>query len=264
MRAVLLLMAVAAGAPAEESKSFPSSTAKLSQAEEIAIVKAGCDGNVTVDQYKNTTCSACPEEYPGGWRLGSVQFGHFKESAIENAFVEVLGCGTSTINQAAAMLLEKKNGAWRRDAYFQQKLGGTCRSVKRKDGRELLVCLGGWTWSGELHESIYVLDFKKEALMTELINTSDITGMGCMAPSYQADQIERVSFADKNGDGLEDLTVFATMSRGNIPQKQREQCPAEIRPSNLQQRTYQLVFYFDGEAFQPGPATKKAVSLFQN
>jgi hypothetical protein len=250
MRTVFLFLGFAL--PGLSFDDFPSTAAKLSSAENMAVMKAICPGKTYI-QGDRIMCDACPAELPSlwvPWWLGSVNLGHFVSPTAENALVEMVGCGTSTMNAEATALLARHGNQWTVVNQWQEKMAQECHQLKARAGHDVLVCERIYAWMGVIKTSIFALDFGAEGSgePKELAVTEDNSGMGCLVGELDRASIDSVVFSKARADGSTDIAITITEGHGKLTEAEQEKC--KDAPPEPPLSTRQIHYRYDGKEFK--------------
>lgn len=178
----------------------------------------------------------------------------------------------------SVVLVEESTGRARVVATERAVYADDCEPVKRKDGREVLVCRYAFTAppSGMVHQA-FVLDLAgraptKTPLATLFTDTLSCSQPGSPPPDLSAgltfSDVTRFARRDLDGDGLVDLEM--TVSRAHVApspaltQRIEGACrkgtaASDARPYLPPPTTTKLVFRNDGSALVPSPETTRTL-----
>jgi hypothetical protein len=172
------------------------------------------DGRIEEKKDLNEVC------FIDGFHRGS-----FSGVDQDEAVLGLVACGADRLNDispGSVVLARKEATGWRTTAVIQNTNVHQCRVAERTD-RTLLVCRDGIGAYGDGSLSWrFTLDFTKPRgkRMSVFAKLYASAGFSCLGGLGMVEErgvtvVEQVDerFHDRNGDGLEDLTV--TVSRGN-------------------------------------------------
>lgn len=212
-------------------------------------------------------CRACPRgtdfvgDASSSWQLTAETPGHFAGAKEENLLLSGTGCDSHANNFGGTFVFALQAGKVRLVRYDQGLITDECRMFTFADGRDGLVCRGGWSGQGESDFSMNVLSFGatgKETAQT-LISGSDSTGM-CgddRSQEVQMSDIKDFRLATKPGTpaAVTGLMVTATLGKVKCGQLQGNTMPSAVR-------TYAIAFVFDGKQFTVAAASRAALARF--
>jgi hypothetical protein len=143
---------------------FPSDSKDPRQSGGAALLEAYCPGRVVVGEEIGCR-GPCPEVAAfGGEDLGqsisAVTRGHFLSAQNDDAVLSMSGCEPHSENFGGTVLLTRRSQKWTMLWYKAGVDTSQCHKVKLRDGREILVCLGGWGAQGIVETQLYVEDLR--------------------------------------------------------------------------------------------------------
>jgi len=131
-------------------------------------------------------CRVCPEGtdfhqftvFPSGWELQSATSGHFTSANDDNLLLSGSGCDSHANNFGGSFVFTFKDGKAKLIRYDNGLLTDQCHKFDFADGRNFLVCRGGFTGQGENDEDVSTASFAAsgEEAVDYLISTNDTTG----------------------------------------------------------------------------------------
>jgi hypothetical protein len=262
----------AQGAPAHPVSSAITPGAAASDGDiELAVpmfcptreILRGKDGKIS-------GCSRCPtgtDMFGTGvrteWELRSgTMWGHFTSPTAENLIVTGYGCDSHAHNFGGSYVFTRRAGRLRLLKYDPSLFMDQCHAFPYADGRDFLVCKGGWFGMGQGSGFIFVASFDAMGADkdTTLITMTDTTGT-CGSNSAQVvhtSEISDLKFATKESGELTGVTTtLGTIRCADVGNSQKSKGP----PPSL--KTYEIEFTFDGKLFHATPESKKALALFE-
>jgi len=130
----------------------------------VRLLEAVCPGDVTTgkDIARKT---GCPDFTGFGkigdrfsWSLGAVTRGHFLSPTSDDAVLWMQGCESHQDNFGGTVLLTKRSQRWSMLWYKTAVQTARCHKVRLRNGREILVCMGGAGAQGATATSLYSKD----------------------------------------------------------------------------------------------------------
>lgn len=217
-----------------------------------------------------TGCKNCPEgtdfRTPNSgdtWTFVGAMTGHFTSTHEEVLAVDGAGCDSHAMNWGGSYIFSMSSGKLRLIRYDQGLHTDGCHKFRHADGREFLVCRGGWTGQGENVNSVFQARFDATAKDTEttIFSTTDTTGMCDDASSRKVDEtrIVDMKFASKDSGELTGMTITATYGKITCGQARAKRSPG-IEPPSV--KTYELHYNFDGKKFTIAPESRAALRAF--
>jgi hypothetical protein len=210
-------------------------------------------------------CRTCPEgtdfvgDAQSNWELYAQTRGHFTSPQDDNLLLDGAGCDPHSMNFGGSFMFSLKTGKPRLLKYDQGLISDQCHKFAYSDGRDFLVCRGGWTGMGENDATVFTTAFDATGkdMTTSLITVRDAT-YACdedsTEPVHNSD-IKDIQFSMKDSGEITGLTITATSGTINCSQakiaKKTKKLPAAVK-------TYQIEFHFDGKHFMVAPASKVA------
>jgi hypothetical protein len=280
VRSLLILFLAAAACAQPPRTIFPSDSKDPKQSGGAALLEAVCPGRVVVD--KEIGCrGACPDftgfpEEILGWRLVAVTRGHFLSAQSDDAVLSMLGCEAHSENWGGTILLTRNSRTWKMLWYKAGVATSQCHKVKLRDGREILVCLGGYGGQGNIWTVLYAEDLLSPTtnLMTgedknghffELFDNTGTCGENpeddSKPESLQYGFVERVEF--KNS-GVSVPAISVTAQSGERPMTPRDvdACIDEQNPNKAHKglsflpptKREQTDFVFERGTYHRSPA----------
>ncbi len=194
-----------------------------------------------------------------------VMFGHFTSASDDGLLLSGSGCDSHGNNFGGSFVFSFKEGKPRLLKYANGLLTDQCYKFAFPDGREFLVCKGGWSGQGEGDAYVFMASFGangKDA-STTILSTRDTTGL-CSGESddvFQSSDIQDIRFAKNESGGITGMTITATL--GNVTCTQNalamktKKLPASVK-------THKIEFLFDGKQFKVAPASRASFNFFAN
>jgi hypothetical protein len=281
----LLLSGLAAAQESVRSnRIFPSDSQTPHLAGGPELLEAVCPGRV--EAGKQIGCrTACPDftTFPAGrlqWSLVRVTHGHFLSPSSDDAVLAMGGCEPHSLNFGGSILLTRRSQKWRMLWYKAGVPTDECRKVALPDGREILVCLGGYGAQGYRWTALYVEDLRapRRALMAgeeehffQVFDDTANCGMhidSSATPLLTHTHIDKVVFSVIRGRST--ISVTASLGRRRMTQADAQACVAEQNRTQQNQvlrflprtRTYSMAFEFDRGTYKWTASSASLVKLF--
>ncbi len=197
------------------------------------------------------------------WELRSgTMWGHFTSPNAENLLVTGFGCDSHANNFGGSYMFTRKAGRLRLLKYDPALFVDDCHVFPYADGRDFLVCKGGWFGMGEGTGWVFVATFDAtgEDKDTTLFMVKDTTGTCGSDPAQvvHSSDITDLKFSTKENGELTGMTMML----GNIRCSQvGELQKGKTAPASL--KTYEIEFTFDGKSFHVTPQSRKSLALFE-
>ncbi|MBI5534278.1 MAG: hypothetical protein HY898_16255 [Deltaproteobacteria bacterium] len=281
------LPAAPAGADRERF-SFAASVCAVAVKHDKGKVQVGCrecppfestasqpDGSVAVD----------PDSF---FQLEAVVRGSFTRAGAEQAALVFEGCEPHSSNYGGTLLVEKAADGWNAVHYASAFHPRECKTFRRPDGRDILVCryLDAHQTTGT--DQISSFDFAQaspddpEKGWDSVLTVSDNSYSACMGTppwGFSASNVVSYGFRDVNADGKPDL--FIQVRRASVSyskaleDKISKACQQQIKtnpdampvvkPSTFLSApvTVTLEYLFDGTKFVPTAATDKRLKAWK-
>ena len=277
----LLLLLVAATAWAQPTKTFfPSDSKDPKQSAGAALLEAYCPGRVVVGEVIGCR-GPCPDVAAfGGEDLGrsmsAVTRGHFLSPQSNDAVLSMSGCEPHSESFGGTVLLTRRSQKWTMLWYKAGVDTSQCHKVKLRDGREILVCLGGWGGQGLVETGLWVEDLRAATPMIAggderpFFEVWDNTGTCGENPeddpkpeSLQYAYVERVEFKNIRG-GVPAISVTAHFGERKMTIQDVDACINEQNPNKPHKglsflpstKREKIEFIFDGRTYHRSPTAK--------
>src|SRR5277367_2879301 len=110
-------------------------------------------------------CKACPKgtdfwgQNMGAWDLGQTTVGHFTSANDADLILGGFNCDSHAQNFGGSFIFSTSSGKPKLLKYDQGLITDDCHKFPFADGREFLVCKGGWSGQGESDASIFLAKF---------------------------------------------------------------------------------------------------------
>lgn len=261
----LLCLAPACCAQTKPAAASPVAASAASAADIEAAVALLCKpADITHSKTGNITgCKTCPKgtdffgQNMGGWSFGAATAGHFTSAHDDNLILDGSNCDSHASNWGGSFVFSMVSGKPKLLRYDQSLRTDQCHKFQHADGRELLVCRGGWSGQGEFDADVFLARFDATGKDTQTVvfrtrNTSD----GC---SVEGSNIKDVKFDSKDSGELASMTITATNGSMTCAQAKAKKASGKD-PASM--KTYELQFVFDGKQFTVAPASKTALRAF--
>ena len=215
-------------------------------------------------------CSVCPRatDFHGdsgsSWDMYAETPGHFTGAKSDNLVLGGTGCDPHVNNFGGSFVFAVNAGKVRLMRYDQGLITEQCLKFAYADGRDGLVCRGGWFGQGVGDVYVFVTSFDAMGKSTQktLITSSDTTGTcGDDAQVVQESAIKDVQLV-KSGVGeaaqVTGLTVTMTLGKARCAQVTAERTAKAATAV----KNYTIDFLFDGKRFTVAPASRTAMAKF--
>jgi hypothetical protein len=211
-------------------------------------------------------CKKCPAgtdfygQNMGEWEMRNSLSGHFTSPADDNLIVGGFNCDSHANNFGGSFIFSLKSGKPRLLKYDNGLVTDSCHKFRYADGREFLVCQGGWTGQGENDSSVFLARFEATGKDNETIvfTTSDSTATCGDDASVQVigSNVKELKFTNKDSGELTGMTIVATFGKITCGQANVKRAPGTSPPSV---KTYELHYNFDGKQFTIAPESRAAL-----
>jgi hypothetical protein len=214
-------------------------------------------------------CKTCPKgtdffgQNMGEWNLGKATVGHFTSANDTNLILGSFNCDSHAENFGGSFIFTMSSGKLKLMKYDQGLITDDCHKFPFADGRECLVCKGGWSGQGENDLSIFLAKFDATGKSTQtlIFGTSNSTGTCLDDPStvVQNSDIQDIHFSTNESGTLVGMTVTALYGNISCAEASKKQSSGKLSASV---RTYQIEFTFDGKQFVVAPNSRTTFNLF--
>lgn len=262
---------------------FPSDSRDPQLVDGARLLETVCPGKVV--SGKEIGCDIdCPKytAFAGErfeWSLAAVTFGHFQSSRSDDAALWMVGCEPHSLNWGGTILLTRSSGQWSMLWYKGGIPTARCHRIPVADGREILVCIGGYGGQGIAAADLYVEDLlhPKPALMAGDENDAGFFGAfddtGTCGWQQETDEpdsatvththIDRVRFHAAVGrNGSPSISVTASFGTRMVNRADIDACIHKRRRLAVATRSYRMNFFFEGHGFRASPSSVAAVRIF--
>jgi hypothetical protein len=214
-------------------------------------------------------CKSCPEgtdffgQNMGEWELRNSLSGHFTSAHDDELLVGGFNCDSHANNFGGSFIFSLKSGKPQLLRYDNGLLTDQCHKFSFADGREFLVCRGGWSGQGLNDSSVFMAQFDaagKDA-DTLIFTTSDATAtcVGDSTTVVPESHINDVQFVSKEPGQVTGMAIVATHGDVTCAEAQMKPPPGKNTPSV---KTYELQYLFDGTKFTVAPRSKSTLRVF--
>jgi hypothetical protein len=257
-----------------------------SETEKLSLLRGVCPLAIrTTRKHPEVGCSECysaghnrrtdgrvalnPDPFYG---VDAVMHGAFSAAGAGEVAVSLEGCEPHVENWGGLLILRLQEGKTQVAHYFSGVHPHICKTYRKKDGHDLLVCLRTDGHQGSYYDFLSSFDPARasaddevEAAWDQLLEALDVTGGACWnvnepnAEPVKRSKIKDFTFRDLNRDGAFDLVVevnhFREQSRAAMvaycraaQKADEEETPMPALPMRLIRREV-VEFLFDGERF---------------
>jgi hypothetical protein len=261
----------APGSPSDASAAItigaPASDADIERAVPMFCPKRailrGKDGKIS-------GCRSCPtgtDMFGTGvrteWELRSgTMWGHFTAPNAENLIVSGYGCDSHAHNFGGSYVFTRRAGRLRLLKYDPALFMDECHVFPYSDGRDFLVCKGGWFGMGEGTGFVFTASFggtgeDKDTMLFTVKDTTGTCGSNAAQVVHTSD-IADLKFSTKENGELAGITAtLGTIRCSDAGDSQK----SKAAPASM--KTYEIEFTFDGKLFHATPETRKTLELFE-
>jgi hypothetical protein len=214
-------------------------------------------------------CKNCPEgtdffgQNMGEWELRNAISGHFASAHDDELLVGGFNCDSHANNFGGSFLFSLKSGKPQLLKYDNGLLTEQCHKFPYADGREFLVCRGGWSGQGLNDSSVFLARFDATGKDTDtlIFTTSDATAtcVGDSTTLVPESRIKDVKFTNKESGELTGMTIIVTHGEVTCEEAHVKRAPGKESPSV---KTYDIQYLFDGKQFTVAPRSKSALRVF--
>ena len=268
----LSLVALGQGAPAHVQ--FNTAGAGAKQADIEAAVRLICPTGKTTHgkDGKLSGCAVCPKgtDFHGqantAWEMYAETPGHFTSAKDDNLLLDGTGCDSHANNFGGTFVFSVAGEKVRLLHYENGLTTNQCQKFAYADGRNGLVCRGGWSGQGLSELTVFVTSFgvSGKAMTKVLVHATDTTGT-CGEDKTQVVKqggISEVNFmpgahaaaAVVGGLIIKAYTGDVKCSIAEAAQKTRR-APASVK-------NYTIEFTFDGQQFRVAPGSRSLLAKF--
>lgn len=229
-----------------------SAVSLLCQAKDI---KRGKNGGVE-------GCRTCPEGTSlrgSEWEIYAQTPGHFTSAQVDNLILDGTGCDSHADNFGGSFVFSIELGKARLMHYNPGLITDQCHKFAYSDGRNYLICRGGWSGQGEADPYVFMASFDTKGVGSSfnLIALRDTTGT-CGDDSSQIvreSEIKDVQFTPANSEKITGVTVTATFANLRCSRVAASAKPKTAKPEPAV-KTYEVEFVFDGKRFRATPESR--------
>lgn len=199
----------------------------------------------------------------GAWELRNSLSGHFTSAQDNNLIVGGFYCDSHANNFGGSFIFSLKTGKPRLLKYDNGLIADTCSKFRYSDGREFLICRGGWSGQGMNDSTLFLAQFDATGKNadTVIFSTSDATATcgNDAKMKVQSSGIKAITFVTGESKELYGITIFATFGQATCAEVNVKRAPGKEMPSV---KMYQLFFTFDGNRFTITPGSEAALKVF--
>lgn len=237
---------------------------------EAAVVLLCKPADIIRSQNGNASgCKSCPQgtdffgQNMGEWELRNSLSGHFTSAQANELLVGGFNCDSHANNFGGSFLFSLKSGKPQLMRYDNGLLTDQCHKFTFADGREFLVCRGGWSGQGLNDSSVFMAQFDATGKDEDdlIFTTSDATAtcIGDSTTVVPESQIKDVKFFSKELTQLTGMAIIATHGDVTCAEAQVKPAPGKNTPSV---KTYEIQYLFDGKQFTVAPRSKSTLRVF--
>jgi hypothetical protein len=274
---VLILLAAfsASGAelPLGRLEPVPAAEAK-------ELLRAVCPGPIAIEKEDDDKgawgCETCPAyvmpfEWPLGWDLNFVHYGHFTTPTADEAVLAMGGCAPHSMYFGASVLLARSEGRWRMKWFQSGLITSRCMNVRQESGRDLLVCEAEDVAQGHEVKELFTVDLSQRPAtrQTGLLSVERYMNSCGQNVAETTDKIDPIQEAEYRRIAFDPAAARLTVEveYGWLPytvQNMRACRAAQAKdmplPAALTPKTnlYIIEFDFSGEKFSVTPDSKQA------
>jgi hypothetical protein len=253
------------------SQSSNVAAADVNQADVEAAVALLCKpaDMIRSQNGKVSGCKACPKgtdffgQNMGEWELRNTLIGHFTSAQNDELIVGGFNCDSHANNFGGSFLFSLKTGKPRLLKYDNGLITDSCHKFRYADGRDFLVCRGGWSGQGmnDSHVFLSRFDATGQDADTIIFDTSDATASCGEDPETKVPSsgIKDIKFSSTDSRELTSMTIIATFGEVTCREVNVKRTPGSDFRSV---KTHELRYNFDGKQFTIAPESKVALKAF--
>ena len=205
-------------------------------------------------------CRTCPEgtdfhgEGQSEWQMYAETPGHFTSAQDDNLILDGTGCDSHANNLGGSFVFKIVAGKARLVRYNPGLITDECHKFDFTDGRNYLICRGGWFGQGEADATVFmaIFDAIGKGVVSNLISVRDTTGTCGDSPQLvRESDIKEIEFSPADSAQITGLTITATF--GNVRCSQ-----VEAKSKKPMVKSYEIEYVFDGKRFKVTPASRAA------
>jgi hypothetical protein len=214
-------------------------------------------------------CKTCPKgtqfygQNMGEWELRNATAGHFTSARDNNLILDGFNCDSHSQNFGGSFVFTLSASKPRLLKYAMGLITEQCHKFPFADGREFLVCRGGWSGQGENTGVIFMVRFDATGKenQTNIFTTTDTKATcGDVAETIvEGSNIKDTQFVIKSSGQMTEMTITATSGKLTCAEANAKRAQGVDPPSV---KTYQLKYLFDGKQFTIAPESKSALKAF--
>ncbi len=250
---------------------FNTASAGVRQSDIEAAVDLICpSGDITRSKDGRASgCRTCPKgtDFQGvngpEWEMYAETPGHFTSADGDNLLLDGTGCDSHANNFGGSFMFVVESGQLRLVTYEKGLVTDECHKFALSDGRDYLVCRGGWSGQGESTETVFTAAFRSDgkATTTQLIAVRDTTGMCGDDPDQVAQEssVKDIEVSHGQSGQIPGLTITATLGEVKCSQASTAAKSGKL-PASV--KTYKIEFLFDGKRFNVAPSSRSTFNRF--
>lgn len=254
---------------AQEKPQFNTASAGVQAADVASAVGLLCSAkNLThgKDGHVNG-CRVCPVETGfagengGELDIDAQTSGHFTSTQADNLILGTGGCEPHANNFGGSYIFSIDAGKVRLVQYNPGFMTDQCHKFAFADGRNYLICRGGWAGQGEVDSDVSMVTFTAagKGVSTTLLSLQNTTGE-CGGPDATAreSEVKSIRFTPADAAQITGLTIIATLgtvSCANVEEPEKSKAAGKAPAV----KTYDVEFVFDGKGYRATPASRAAV-----
>jgi len=214
-------------------------------------------------------CQSCPDftnpPLNSAWQAEAIHYGHFTAADADEAAVATGGCESHVDQWGGTVLFARSGGTWHMKWYQASLITSDCLQVRRRDGRDMLVCEDNDAHQAVLTHILSVVDlsrherFRQDGILRLTENPETCGANWTVADDntiypVQVANFRRIAFVAEPRPRLEISVEYgwrvlaaAEQSACLAAVRKPQPTPAALRPAT---KTYHLEFGFDGERFE--------------
>ncbi len=213
-------------------------------------------------------CSVCPDGAAfAGDNASKLEIyaetpGHFTSVQANNLILSGYGCEPHSNNFGGSYVFSVEAGKARLLHYSAGLITDECHKFAFADGREYLICRGGWGGQGEADAYVFTAAFSAAGTETRktLLSVRDTTGeCGDESQIERSSEIKGLKFVPADTGQITGLTITATMGEvtcGRVAAAEKSKSKGELPGV----KSYDVEFVFDGKRFTVKPGSRAALN----
>ena len=258
------------GAPAQVQ--FNTAGAGTKQADMDAAIRLICPASKLIHgkDGKTSGCAVCPKgtdfyrQPSNAWQMYAETPGHFASAKDDNLLLDGTGCDSHANNFGGTFVFAISGGKARLLRYENGLITDQCQKFTYADGRNGLVCRGGWTGQGLAELTVFTTSFNAvgKSATKVLLHVSDTTGTCGEDRSQTVQQagISEVQFVPKPQSGAGEIGSLQIKAYSGSVKCSVVQAARKTKRAPATMKSYTIDFLFDGRQFKVAPDSREVLA----